>query len=317
VTLSAVSRRGRPFEDTFRHEAMFYAGQDEFAEGTLSFLREGLAADEPALVVVDAAKITLLRAALGADAGRVHFADMAEVGSNPARIIPAWRDFVAEHAGSGRRFRGIGEPIYPARSPAELVECQKHEALLNVAFAGSAPWRLLCPYDTVSLPDDVIAEARRSHPILLHGDDQWASRDYREIDTLDGPLPEPRHRPDELSFGTGALGSIRALVSRRAVEHGLDSARTADVVLAVNEVATNSLRHGGGHGRLRVWQDGDALICEVQDRGRIEQPLVGRERPPTEKDGGRGLWMVNQLCDLVQIRSSAAGTTVRMHVRTR
>lgn len=316
MTMPTLSRSGRHHDQAFRHEALFYSGDVEFATSTVDFLREGVAGGEPTLVVVDVTKIRMLRSALGIDADAVLFADMAEVGRNPARIIPAWRDFVAEHSGKGRPLRGIGEPIHPARSAAELVECQRHESLLNLAFEKSGPFRLLCPYDTTALGPDVIAEARRSHPILVEGDDETKSDDYRGVgQVLEGPLPEPGHRPAELEFGPGALGSIRALVSYHAAAAGMSAVRTADLVLAVNEVATNSLRHGGGHGALRVWQDGERLVCEVRDRGRIEQPLIGRERPPAERDGGRGLWMVNQLCDLVQIRSSSDGTVVRMHVR--
>jgi two-component sensor histidine kinase len=87
---------------------------------------------------------------------------------------------------------------------------------------------------------------------------------------------------------------------------GLDPARAADLVLAVDEVATNSLRHGGGRGAQRFWRDEGALVCEVRD--------AGRERPAIDRDGGRGLWMVNQLCDLVQLRSFPGGAVVRLHV---
>ena len=103
-------------------------------------------------------------------------------------------------------------------------------------------------------------------------------------------------------------------MARRAAAAGLDAARTADLVLAVDEVATNSLRHGGGRGTLRIWQDADALVCEVRDAGRIEDPLAGRVRPPLDRDGGRGLWLVNQLCDLVQLRTLPTGAVVRLHV---
>jgi anti-sigma regulatory factor (Ser/Thr protein kinase) len=160
--------------ETFRHEALLYAGEVDFLTGTLPFIREGVAADQPVLVVVSAAKIGLLRSALGADADRVAFADMADVGANPARA--------------------------------------------------------------------------------------------------------------------------------------------ADLVLAVDELATNSLRHGGGRGTLRIWRDDGALVCEVRDAGRIEDPLAGRERPAVDRDGGQGLWMVNQLCDLVQLRTFPSGAVVRVHV---
>src|SRR3954465_12943563 len=100
----------------FRHEALFYAGSDEFLDGTLRFIRAGLAAGEPTLVVLLADKIAALRRELGADADRVLFADMAGVGANPARIIPAWREFVAGHGGGGARpARRLGEPVHPPR----------------------------------------------------------------------------------------------------------------------------------------------------------------------------------------------------------
>jgi hypothetical protein len=153
----------RATSDAFRHEALFYAGDDDFVARATPFLREGVRRDEPILVVVSAAKIAMLTESLGEDARRVTFADMAGVGANPARIIPAWREFVASRL-PGTSARGIGEPIWAARSAEELVECQRHEALLNVAFAGAESFDLVCPYDTTALPDDVVAEALRSHP---------------------------------------------------------------------------------------------------------------------------------------------------------
>ena len=85
-------------------------------------------------------------------------------------------------------------------------------------------------------------------------------------------------------------------------------------MLIVNEVATNSVRHGGGTGTLRMWEEGASLICEVRDRGQILDPLVGRRKPPGDRGSGLGLWLANQLCDLVQIRSFPTGTAVRLHV---
>jgi MEDS: MEthanogen/methylotroph, DcmR Sensory domain len=138
-------------EPSFRHEAFLYAGESEFLEGTLEFIHDRLEADEPTFVVVENAKVRRLRQELDRDAERVRFADMDVLGHNPAHIIPAWRGFVDEHAAAGRRVRGIGEPVSPRRRPAELVECQRHESLLNVAFAGSPDWWLLSPYDTDAL----------------------------------------------------------------------------------------------------------------------------------------------------------------------
>jgi len=94
----------------------------------------------------------------------------------------------------------------------------------------------------------------------------------------------------------------------------LDSARRADLVLAVNEVATNSVLHGGGDGTLLVWSEGATLVCDVRDSGSFDHPLAGRERPRPDRVGGHGLWLANQLCDLVQIRSTEGGVAVRLHL---
>src|SRR5262245_32943817 len=118
----------------FRHEALFYEGEDELVSAALPFLREGVDRGEPALVVLGARKLERLREELGGTEG-IQFADMAVVGRNPARIIPAWHDFVAAHGGPGVRVRGLGEPVCSERSADELAECQRHESLLNLAFA--------------------------------------------------------------------------------------------------------------------------------------------------------------------------------------
>src|SRR5918995_3411987 len=96
----------------FRHEALFYSGEDSFLAGTLPFIRDGMASAEPIMVAVNSEKIELLKSRLNGSAERVLFADMGELGRNPALIIPAWQDFVAENAANGRRLRGVGGPIF-------------------------------------------------------------------------------------------------------------------------------------------------------------------------------------------------------------
>ena len=301
--------------DSFRHEALLYAGSADFVDRTAGFLRDGVAAGEPALVVVNAAKIEALRDELGADAEAVTFADMADVGRNPARIIPAWRAFVAAHP--GRRLRGIGEPIWAERSSAELVECETHEALLNLAFAGSPAWWLLCPYDTTTLPPDVLAVAGRTHPFLMRNTESQASATYdtlRVTSPFDQPLPEPSVPFQQIEFEAGQLGELRRFVARHAIAAGFREGAVIDLRMAVNELATNSIRHGGGRGSLRTWCDGGNLIFEVRDSGQISHALVGRRRPALDQEGGWGVWLANQVCDLVQIHSSPHGTAIRVHV---
>lgn len=297
---------------------MFYRGEQGFLNGALPFIREGMAAGEPTLVMVSAEKIELLRRALGGDPDRVLFADMGQVGANPARIIPAWRRFVDEHAGGERRLRGIGEPISVTRTASELVECQRHEALINLAFADAEGFDLLCPYDTESLEAEVIAEAERSHPTLVEGGRERASECYRGLEAIaapfDVPLPEPPEPAPEFRFDAGTLGELRDLIRRYGREQEIDETTIENLVIGVNELATNSVRHGGGDGTARLWRENGVLVCEIRDRGKITSPLAGRTTPPISALRGRGLWLANHICDLIQIRSLPDGTRARAHV---
>jgi anti-sigma regulatory factor (Ser/Thr protein kinase) len=241
---------------------------------------------------------------------------MEVTGRNPARIIPAWSRFVADHAQpAGGGMRGIGEPIWSERNAAELDECQLHESLINLAFADADSFRLICPYDTESLPEEIIAEARRSHPVVSRSGEPEPCADYCGIDMVSArfsePLPEPPGDYEELLVDVDGLSAARTLVRRRAGAAGLD-ARVDDFALAVNEVLSNSLHHANQNGMLRVWDEPDGLVCEVRDGGHILQPLIGREEPSLGQVGGHGIWLVNLVCDLVQVRSSLDGSTVRM-----
>jgi anti-sigma regulatory factor (Ser/Thr protein kinase) len=302
--------------DTFRHDALLYSNPEEFLAATIPFIEEGLALDEAVMVVELPEKIELLRSHLGADALAVHFADMTDVGANPALIIPAWRDFVDRNRLEGRRMRGIGEPIFSARRPAELVECQRHEDLLNVAFDGGEPWRLLCPYDISAMPPAVVSEARRSHPFVHEGYGQivGGTRAPGRRAPFDAPFPEAPRDHQSLVVGAEQLDRLRSLVAERARDAGLPDARIADIVVAANEVVTNSVRHGGGIAYVRIWVVDGAFVCEVTDNGQFHMPLVDRERPAPDARASRGLWLTNHLVDLVQIQSGQKGTAVRLHV---
>jgi anti-sigma regulatory factor (Ser/Thr protein kinase) len=297
---------------SFRHEALIYAGEERLVDGVLPFLHDGITADEPTLVVLSEAKNAALKEALGHDAERVEFADMDAVGANPARIIPAWREFV--DANPGKRLRGIGEPIWAARSDAEMSECHRHEGLLNVAFADTPGFWLLCPYDTTTLDPSDVARACETHPHVAG----LPSAAYSGLDVharpYTDPLPAPAGEADRMEFDADSLSAMRRFVTARTERAALASDRAHDFLIAVNEIAGNSVRHGGGRGGLAIWQDDATLLCDVEDSGEIIEPLVGRERPETGQSHGYGLWLANQLCDLVQVRTFPAGNVVRLHM---
>ena len=302
--------------DRYLHEAFFWRGDDHFLARTVPFVLDGLEAGEPVMAAVVPGHVDLLRDALGGATGEIQLLDMSRLGANPARIIPVWREFTDTHAGPGRPVRGIGEPVWSARRGSELAECQLQEALLNTAVAPTTPLRLMCPYDADSLPEDVLAEARRSHPVVVE-DMAPAESSYGghgHIATLFAADLSPADtRVPVRDFQRAQLAAVRAEVESRAASAGLRADQGHDLALAVHEVAVNSVEHGGGSGDIRVWEELGALVVEVRDSGHIADPLVGRQLPSWDHVGGRGLWLANQLCDLVQIRSRATGTTVRIH----
>jgi anti-sigma regulatory factor (Ser/Thr protein kinase) len=113
------------------------------------------------------------------------------------------------------------------------------------------------------------------------------------------------------------LSQVRALVRQHAREAGLTEGRASDLVLAVSEVAANTLRHTPSPGTLAIWHDEHEVVCEIHDEGTIADPLVGTRKPPPGASGGHGLWLVRQICGLVELTSDGNGTTIRMHMALR
>jgi anti-sigma regulatory factor (Ser/Thr protein kinase) len=302
--------------DGYLHDVMLWSGQRSFVTAAADFVRQGVLAGEPALVALPAVRLHAVRAALGEAAAKVRFAEMEQLGANPACIIQAWVDFV-DQAGD-RPSRGVGEPLWAGRTGVEVTECQLHEALLNDAIPAAAPLWLRCPYEVGALPEDVLREAVHAHPWVADSDgaaranDSYAGDDLGAT-TFASPLPEPPAATIVRAITPDSLRAVRDLALHVARVCGISDDRAADLGLALHELGVNSVVHGEGSGTLRLWRTMEALVCEVTDEGVVVDRLAGRLAPGTDEPDGRGLWMVNQLCDLVQLRSSTAGTVVRVH----
>jgi anti-sigma regulatory factor (Ser/Thr protein kinase) len=130
------------------------------------------------------------------------------------------------------------------------------------------------------------------------------------------PLPSPTNDAMYHTYRSD-LSQVRALVLQQARAAGLTEGRANDLVLAVSEVAANTLRHTRSSGTLAIWHDADEVVCEIHDEGTITDPLTGSRKPPPDASGGHGLWLVRQVCDLVELTSDGNGTTVRMHMALR
>jgi anti-sigma regulatory factor (Ser/Thr protein kinase) len=300
----------------FVHQALLYRDPAEYLAGTVPFVRAGLAAGEPVLVAVPGAGLDRLCAALGDVAGQIRFADMAEEGRNPGRIIP-WvlHAFLDRHAGT--RVRIVGEPIWPGRSAAEYPACVQHEALINMAFAGRDA-TILCPYDAAGLSSAVLADASGTHPELVDPAGATGSPGYRPdavVAAYNLPLPPVPAAAATLEFDAAAVALALEFVVGYASAAGLAERRTIDLRLAVGELVTNAVVHGTGRGALSVWQESGAVVAEVRSPGRAAGPLAGRVPPAPDEFGGRGLALVNYVADLVRVHTADSATTVRVYLR--
>nr|WP_202892028.1 sensor histidine kinase [Kribbella shirazensis] len=283
----------------FEHDAFVHASDEEFVQRAAAFVQEGLAAGETIMAVLPPGRIAMLRDALGPDQHAAGFADGTVAGGNPARLIPFWREILERRPGP---VRGLVEAAYPGRSAAAYDEVLLHEALSGIAFAHDRSFRLYCAYDVAVGIDPTATHA---------GGDGLAEKAFRTA------LDDVPDRAERWDFGARELGQIRQWLSGQAASHGVSRDRLEDLSLALHEICTNSIRFGGGGGRLAVWIADGALLCDVTDRGRIDDLLVGRVLPPLDGLGGRGVWLANQLCDLAQLRSGDGFTQVRLHTRLR
>jgi len=304
-----------PSRNQFRHLALFYHGRGEYLAALADFIQASQARGDAVFVAVPKRNAQLVHQEFGVNSPDVDLVDMAELGRNPARIIPALQAYAGKH--NGRHVCCIGEPIWPGRRAAEVQEAIRHEALINLAFRDSLV-TVVCPYDSARLPGSVIADAVRTHPAVIKDRQATASVSY--LGPPDVPprcnraLSRPPVHAETLGYSDD-LCPVRSFIASRAASAGLTPSRTPDLVLAVSELAANTVRHTDGGGTLQVWQTRGELICQVADTGHLTDPLAWHRPPSDELLGGNGLWLVNQVCDLVQARTGQAGTTIRLHMR--
>lgn len=308
--------QGQRDDGPFDHPALFYRSPADYLDGTVPFIRDGLAAGDPVAVSVPGPNLRLLREALGPDARRVRLLDMTEVGRNPGRILAdvlhASADAYPDH-----HVRIIGEPIWPSRTDVEYPACLQHEALINWSFRGRRV-TILCPYDATHLDPTVLDDAAQTHPVLVVDGERLPSGRYDPalaVARASGPLPLVDAR--SVAFDATRLRSARRLARDTARRVGLSGDRLDDFVLAIGELAANSVEHGGGSGRLRLWTEDGVLVGEVSDPGWLRDPLAGRRHAGPGRLGGRGLPMVNSVADLVRTVTGAGGTTTRVYMRLR
>lgn len=310
---AAVAELAQDRVSRLRHVALLYASSGEFAVGVAGFVETAVQVGGPVLVACAGPGLDLLRPRLNSHGALVTWADMDSIGLNPARLIDTIQLFAGQHR--GRVISCVQEPAWPARSPEELREVIRHEALVNLALA-DMPVSVLCPYD-VRLGPELMVSVERTHPALAGAGRRWPSSSYGAglvPQECELPLSTPPAAAQALRYRDDLAG-VRDFAASRARRAGLAAHRVGDLIVAVGELAANTFIHTSEPGVLTVWATQSEIICQVNDTGRITDPLAGRlRRDPAAPGGGRGLWVVQQACDLVQVRTSPAGTAIRLHM---
>jgi anti-sigma regulatory factor (Ser/Thr protein kinase) len=298
-----------------QHRVLLYGGADAFVDAVAPFVRDGLEAGDTVLVAVTAEKVQWLREHLGDAADRVELVDAAEMyARNGPMLNTLLQRFVARGETQAQRTRVVAEQALAARSPAEARAYLRYEAAANIAYHALEA-SVLCPYDTVRLPDSVLEQALEVHPRVLDGHHERANAafaDPREFIRRHSVVKPPPPDATEIALESlQDLPRVRHRISERAEAAGLTRARLDELTVAATELATNALRHGAEPRRIWTYVQEGEFICQVDDGGRgLADPLAGYLVPDLAGSGGRGLWLAHQLCDIVEAATDAAGTHV-------
>jgi anti-sigma regulatory factor (Ser/Thr protein kinase) len=295
------------------HEAVLYSSVDDLAERLAPRIRSSLDDEAPVVAVLDAPTRAAVRRRLAAAADRVEFPDPATVHRLPPFTVALRWARVSRGAGAGHA-TVVGQHL------GDLLGCDEThwarlDIALNVAVVG-LPIAVLCPYRA---DGDTVDRVRATHPLLGTPDGPVASASYRQPADVVGLFPPPPP-PDlgpptaALPFGAAELGAVRGLVAEVGARTDDPPDRVADLVLAVNEIASNSVEHGPGGGVLRLWAGPAGLTAEIVDTGLCDVPFPGLSAPPLDGLRGRGLWLAGELCDVLQVWSDRAGTVVRLRM---
>lgn len=160
-----------------KHRVLEYGSDDEYLAATIPFLMEGIARSDCVLTVTATRHMSLVRDALGDNAQHVEFLDASEWYSSLRDASSGYRALLRERFERGAPWiRIVGEPVWAGRSETQLAEWFRYESIINVAFA-SSPATIMCTYDRRSVPESVLANARRTHPEVA-GADVIASPSY-------------------------------------------------------------------------------------------------------------------------------------------
>jgi anti-sigma regulatory factor (Ser/Thr protein kinase) len=308
-------------ERRYRHDALLYDSPEHLAQVAVPFLKDGLAAGDAAVVAAGKATADLLREAVDRDP-RVQVLERGEVyrARTPAAIT-TFRRLAEQRTSEGaHRVRVVGEVDFGA-TEREWLEWQRYEAVINEALAGWPLWGL-CVFDTQRLPEPLLTTALQTHSSVATTRGREPNPRFTEPADYLRALPVPVEpleatAPRLHASHVADFASLRRALATELAGVPADEDVLQDFLLAVDEMTSNALRHGGRPVDLRLWIGTDRVVCTIGDSGTgWDDPFAGYG--PAHGDdlsrGGMGLWLARQLCDHVDITTGPDGPLVRLTV---
>ncbi len=303
--------------DRLAHQAFLYDGAEQFAEAMAPLVRAGVDRGDKVLVAAKRASTEALREELGGDGEGVELHDTLEWHPRPVhRLMAVQRTLAALPPDS--QLLALGEPVWTG-SAATRREWARYESTINVALA-DAPLRFICLYDRSELPASILGHGLGTHPEVVEGSVACPCATFeppaefvRELDA--GGRAELGQDHYDIPF-SGDHHAFRGLLAGLALECGISADRAEELVLAANEIVTNSVIHGAPPIIARCWvADGD-FVCEVSDGGPgVANPFAGWTLPEPGAPGGWGLAVARRICDALEVAGDGGdGGRVRLYV---
>ncbi|MDQ2791730.1 MAG: hypothetical protein DLM60_20315 [Pseudonocardiales bacterium] len=301
----------------FVHVAALYASDEQLRDLLLPYLADGLRRHENILAVISDGARQVLHDALGDAADRVQWGGCGVSYDRLGQMFEGFAGYLAQQRRAGVPTRVIGE-FDSDSSPDRVSQYLRYESMANEVYAPHG-YPVVCLWDQRRHPTDVLARVRAVHPQLLDASGPITNAEYRmPIDYLAQGQDPPAAAPADIDLvvqldSSDDLGALRRRLRSWSATCGLGVQDTDDIVIAVDEIATNALEHGRPPARVRGWTTPAALFVRVDDHGRTSIPATtGYHRPGTDARRGRGIWIARHLADVLTTHTDPTGTTVAM-----
>jgi len=305
------------------HTAAFHGSAGDLLDQLAPLVEQALERDEPLVIALQPATERALAERLDGRLAsedrlvRLRQPDDGPAGASAQTLAAGWAlELRAMSIAKGRPVTVLNEHT-AALDGADGRFWTELDAALNVALA-DLPVRITCFYPELPLHLEILDGARRNHPLLLTDGElrhNPGHHDPRAVLAARPAAPPPLLGPPDvrLSFSAWQLHDVRTSVERALSGHAYERERVEDIVLAVNELATNAVEHGTPEAQLSLWTGGHGLLCEIDDGGTLRDPLPGLQAPHPAEPRGRGVWIARQLCDSLHVWADGRGTHVRVH----